>query len=260
MPSPFPGMDPYIESSGYWGDFHGNLLSAIRGQLNAQLPRRFVASTEQYVWIHEPDARQRRLEPDIYVKEKADRGRRITRSTGIGMPTTIVLPGVERKKQRYVRVVDRQANRVVTVLELLSPANKAVGDARSIYLAKRNEYLASRLSLVELDLLRGGQRLPLSEPAPAVGDYYAMVCRAWEYPRAGLWSFTLRDPLPEVPVPLAPDVPDALLPLRTCLDRVYEEGRYATELDYDRPLRPRLRKSDAAWARELVASWQSASE
>jgi hypothetical protein len=81
-----------------------------------------------------------------------------------------------------------------------------------------------------------------------------MVCRAWEYPRAGFWAFTLRDPLPELPIPLAPDVAEVLLPLRRCVDRVYDEGRYGDRLPYDGPLTPRMRRQDAAWVRQVLAA------
>jgi hypothetical protein len=121
-------------------------------------------------------------------------------------------------------------NRVVTVVEILSPANKE-GESRETYLRKRNEYLANGISLVELDLLRGGRRLPLSRPAPERADYYVLVCRSWEYPRANIWPFSLRDPLPNVPIPLAKEVPDGILPPGECIDRVYDGGSYDSQLD-----------------------------
>jgi hypothetical protein len=80
-----------------------------------------------------------------------------------------------------------------------------------------------------------------------------MVCRVWEYPTAGLWPFSIRDDLPQVPVPLVRDIADVVLPLKPCLDRAYDEGRYETDLHYDRSLTPRLRKSDVAWLRKLLA-------
>ncbi len=185
MPSPFPGMDPYIESSGRWGDFYGSMIAAIRGQLNARLPEGYAANID---------------------------------------------------------------------LELLSPGNKKMGEDREAYLAKRNECFESRVSLVEIDLLRGGRRVPLSNPPPEIGDYYILACRAWEYPRAAFWPFTIRSPLPEVPIPLTKGLPDVLLPLRPCMDRAYGEGRYPTRLPYGQPLKPRLPKADADWVRDLLTA------
>jgi hypothetical protein len=107
---------------------------------------------------------------------------------------------------------------------------------------------------VEIDLLRGGKRLPLSKPPPPLHEYYVMVCRFWEFPHAGLWTFGLRDPIPEIPIPLAPDVPDVPLSLRSGLDRAYAEGRYDEELHYDEHLLPPVGRADAAWVRDVLAA------
>jgi hypothetical protein len=247
-------MDPYIEASGLWGDFHGSMVVALRDELNARLPKGYAASIELYVWLHEPDTRKRgrRVEPDVFVTREKGRVPAARGAATVSPPAMIVLPAVERKRRKYVAVMDLKGDRVVTVIELLSPANKDAGDDRDAYLTKRGEYLGNKVNLVEIDLLRGGQRLPLGD-APEVSDYYVMVCRAWECPEAGLWTFSVRHPLPEVPVPLAQGVPDVLLPLRPCFDRAYDGGRYADRLAYDRPLLPRMRKADAAWARDLLA-------
>jgi hypothetical protein len=256
MPSPFPGMDPYIESSDRWGDFHTNMVSAIRAQLNARLPKRYTASVEEYVWVAEPKARRgsRRVEPDVYVTERAGRSKPPEGTPAAAGPTMIELAPLEVTRRRYVRIVDRESERVITAIELLSPGNKEVGALRRAYLRKRDEYLLGRVNLVEMDLLRGGERLPLGDPPPNVPDYYVMICRVWEYPQAGLWPVSIRDSLPEIPVPLARNVAPVPLALRPCLDRVYEESKYAAELHYGRLLTPRLGKRDAAWAREILAA------
>ena len=81
----------------------------------------------------------------------------------------------------------------------LSPANKKAGATREVYLAKRNEYLSAGVHLVEIDLLRGGPRLPLGEPPPTIADYYVLVCRAWERPHAGFWSIGVATLCPTSP-------------------------------------------------------------
>jgi hypothetical protein len=90
---------------------------------------------------------------------------------------------------------------IVTVIETLSPANKrASSDGREQYLAKRQEILQSRTNLVELDLLRGGKRLPaVGMPS---GDYFALVSRGHRRPRTDVFHWTLRQPLPTIPIPL----------------------------------------------------------
>jgi hypothetical protein len=248
-------MDPYIESCGYFAEFHGSMVVAIRDELNVRLPEGFVATMDLYVWLHEAEADERGQprEPDVYVTEDTGRGPEAAAAVAVADPETITLRPILRRKRKYVRIEDVASHRVVTVVELLSPSNKAAGDDRELYLAKRNDYLANRLNFVEIDLLRGGQRLPLSDPPPDVGDYYAMVCRAWQFPRAGFYRIGLRDPLPVVPVPVTQDVPDVMLPLRPCLDRVYDGAKFAVKLRYDEPLTPRPRKQDVAWIKSLLA-------
>jgi hypothetical protein len=255
MPSPFPGMDPFIEASGLWGDFHGGMLAAIRAELNQRLPRGYAATIDLYVWTPERKTvrRRRRVEPDVYVREEKRGPLQSTGTTTIAAPNTILLPAVERRKRRSVKIMDVRTRQVITVIELLSPSNKEAGDDRKNYLDKRNEYLANGLNLVEIDLLRSGQRSPLGNPPPPIADFCVMVCRSWEFPRAGFWTFTIRDPLPEIPIPLTQELPEPTLPLRSCVDRAYDEGRYADSLSYAEPLRPRLGKEDAAWVRKLLA-------
>lgn len=254
MPSTFPGMDPYIESSDLWPDFHANMITAVQAVLNARLPERFVAGIELHVWIHEPDAatRTQLRAPDVHVAYQG-----AAKGTVVAAPTTIVLPITESETQGFIQIVDRHERRIVTALELLSPSNKTAGPDREAYLAKRNEFLNGGVSLVEIDLLRGGPRLPLGEPPPEVRAYYVLVCRAWERPRAGFWSIGLRDPLPDIPVPLDPDVAEILLPLRPCIDRVYQDARYATRLRYEETVTPRLRRPDAAWVKEVLTGPQN---
>src|SRR5262249_32946309 len=123
----------------------------------------------------------------------------------------------------------------------------------------RSEFLGAGVNLVEIDLLRWGTRLPLEDPPPSIPDYYIMVCKAWELPRAGFWKLGLRDPLPDIPVPLDLGESEVALPLKSCVDHVYDATRYAMRLRYDRPTTPRLREPDASWARQVLATRQGQS-
>ena len=163
-----------------------------------------------------------------------------------------MLPRLARRKRKYIKVVDIRAKKIVTVVEVLSPSNKKGGTDRAVYLEKRNEYLANNLSFVEIDLLRAGTRPPLGKGHPEVIDHYAMVCRSWEFPRAGFWTFGIRDPLPNIPVPVTRDLGDTPLNLRSCVDRAYDEGRYSTALPYDEPLKPRPRHQDRDWIGQIL--------
>ncbi len=253
MPSPFPGMDPYIESW-IWADFHANVITAIRDQLNPRLPKRYIASTELYVWRFDNSEEERLLlgGPDVHVADVKPAPTGDSVATAVA-PITTVLPGVVRK-QRYVKIIDPEERRVVAVIEILSPSNKTKGEDGQSYRLKREEYMASGISLVEIDLLRSGLRPSLGNPAPPVTDYYMLVHRGWEKDRLGIWPVSIREALPAVPIPLDPDVPELMLDVRACIDHVYDFGRYGEQLNYTKPPKPPLREPDATWARELLAA------
>ena len=259
MPSPFPGMDPYLEDPSGWSGVHLGLLYAIHAQLNRVLPEGFVAELDQYVWaVEKPSNNLRAIgRPDVFVPTRPRSTQSRPEPDAIGTilaPPTVRtrLPKQETHSQRYVRITTDHGARVVTVLEVLSPANKNAGEGRETYLRKRHEYVAARTNVVEVDLLRSGHRLPMGEPEPPLADYYLFVSPANRLPNADVWAFTVREPLPVFPVPLTAKLPPVPLDLRECLDRLYDEGRYAEKIDYTQPPVPALRPHDAEWAAELL--------
>jgi hypothetical protein len=163
------------------------------------------------------------------------------------------MPEEKRESLLYVRDVETQA--VVTVIELLSPGNKRPGsDGRKKYLAKRQEILGSMSHLVELDLLRGGKRLPTKQPLPG-GDYFAIVSRAKRRPRADVFAWTLRQPLPSIPIPLHASDPDVPLDLQHVFAAVYDRVRYDATVDYDADVSPPLGPNEQ-WARSAIQRWR----
>jgi hypothetical protein len=254
MPSPFPGMDPYLESW-VWGDFHRTMITALRAQLNTKVPRRYVANTELYVWREDPTEHERLIlgGPDVHRADQKPSTKPETAGASLLPPITTVYSGVERK-QHYVRIVDAAQRRIVTVLELLSPSNKSAHERGDAYRFKRDEYMASGVNFIEIDLLRAGLRPPLGDPPPPINDYYVLVSRSEDGPRLGIWPISLRDALPLIPVPLDAGEADVQLDLRAALDRVYDEARYGEQLDYSSPPALALREPDASWARELLAA------
>jgi len=153
------------------------------------------------------------------------------------------LPMPVERRETYLSIRDRETMQVVTVIELLSPSNKRQnGDGRREYLTKREEILASSSHLVELDLLRGGVRLPVVGSLPP-GDYYAIVSRANRRPRCEVYVWTLRDPLPAIRIPLKPCDPDAIVPLQEVFETVCQHARYGLSINYAAELEPPL--SDA---------------
>ena len=254
MPSPFPGMNPYLEQDRVWHDFHERFIPSVAEAIAAQADPRYVVKIDEHVFIHELPDEPRRFagRADVAV---AHRGETPTPgpagSALLEAPVQVQLPGIDAERISFVEIRDRDSWRLVTVIELLSPANKRPGADREQYLAKRAELLSGDVHFVEIDLLRGGPRLPLQDLP--VCDYYVLVSRAEERPRAGVWPIALREPLPVVPIPLhAPDA-DATLDLQAVLHRIYDAARYQNYI-YATPPQPPLRTNDASWAMQLLAA------
>jgi hypothetical protein len=163
---------------------------------------------------------------------------------------TVVLPQFEEVRERYLEIRDAQTQVVVTALEILSPSNKAPGEGRDAYEAKRRQVLSMLTNLVEIDLLRGGK--PMEMQPPPQGDYRILVRAGWERPQARLYACSVRQALPEVPVPLRRGEAEARLPLGTLLADVYARAHYDLRIDYRQPPEPPLSPSDAAWADALL--------
>src|SRR6266446_9983004 len=182
MPSPFPGMDPYLEK--HWGDVHTSLVTYARNQLQKVLPKDLRARVEERVVISGL-GRPRSLYPDVRVIETQGKRRRPVRgAASVAIAEPVELPD-EPETQTFVEIRDLSADsRVVTVLEVLSPSNKKPGDAQEQYLRKQLELLQARVSLVELDFLREGDwivAVPLDTVNPKLRTTYRVVVRrAWQ--------------------------------------------------------------------------------
>jgi len=255
MPSPFPGMNPYLEQADVWEDFHNDFIVRCREALNGQVGPNYIVKVETRLYVHELSEEERKF------FGKADVGLSITgtsRSTQgenssatLPAPTELRLATVDVEKQAWIDIRDRHDRRVVTSLELLSPSNKKQGPDRDDYLRKRNLLLISPIHFVEIDLRRGGRRPSPPEIPPC--DYYALVSRREDRPRMGLWPIALRETLPTVPIPLSAPDPDARLDLQTVLHEVYDlagYGKYVYSETPDPPLGP----EDAEWAKAILAA------
>lgn len=220
MPSPFPGMDPFVEAQ-EWEDFHPTLNVAIAEFLTPNIAPRYVVRIDRRVYMESP-----------------------------GEDSELPVHWEQREARLLIRL--RETMEVVTVLETLSPSNKrAGGDGRREYLHKREAVLESQAHLAELDLLRAGLRLPTVTPL-RVADYYAIISRRQRRPKAGVYAWTIRDPLPTIPVPLKKSDPDVPLDLQAVFTTVYDRADYQLSLDYRAELRPPLSPDDAEWIRRLL--------
>ncbi len=237
MPSPFPGMDPYLEHPANWPDFHARFINYWCEALTAALPKHYTARIGERVYLVEAPPETRRLMlPDVAVERQpgpALPGHVATQAVLEVEPVTIPLLMEEAARDTYIQILHRPDRTLVAVLELLSPTNKD-GFGRTEYLAKRYALLNQDVHLVELDLLLGGQRLPMKAPLPP-GDYYAFIARAGCRPDCQVYAWKLQDPLPSIPLPLRPPDADGPIDLGAVFATAYERGAYRDEIDYAVP-------------------------
>jgi hypothetical protein len=250
-------MDPYLEQESVWPSFHTGFLYNLSALLNQQLPPRFAARLERHVWLEatpEPES-PRLFRPDVFVADLQSMASAsvATLALATAAPMTASLPQthVPVIGTRYLRILDRQDQRVVTVIEVLSPANK-VGRERIQYLEKRDTLLAAGTSLVEIDLLRSGPRLPIG--TAITSDYYVLGRCPWERPQVGIWPISVRERLPVVPIPLLESLPATNVDLQTVFAQTWVGSRFEADLDYRQPPTPTWRTEDVSWAAERIAA------
>jgi len=219
MPSPFPGMDPYLEQ--FWGDVHIRLINNACGVIQRQLPVGLVARMGERVFV----------EPSLGESE----------------PTT----------QGCIEIIDiKSGRRVVTVIEFLSPSNKAPGPGRDLYVKRQEALKNDQVSLVEIDLLRAGisilsagnDRVPLRVPT----HFTTCVSPGWFPFEVGISMIPLRGRLPAIQIPLRQSDTPATLDLQALINQAYEDGRYGDDINYHEDPDPPLARSDALWANRLL--------
>ncbi|MFO0968971.1 MAG: DUF4058 family protein [Gemmataceae bacterium] len=209
MPSPFPGMDPYLEGR-LWTSFHAQLGAQIARQLVPKLrPRYFALAEKRYV--------------------------------------------IEAVPHVWVEVRDVEHERLVTAIEILSPTNKGTG--RDEYLEKRAEYLHGPAHLMEIDLTREGQRIPVRKPLPTA-PYFVFLSRVGRRPMMDVWPIAWDQRLPTVPVPLLPGDADVPLDLQDAFDRVYDEAGFDLAAHYNEGPTPPLPRELRGWATKRVSAWR----
>ncbi|WP_165228224.1 DUF4058 family protein [Aquisphaera insulae] len=244
MVGPFPGMDPYIEAQIDWEDFHNNLISEMRRVLGRSLPRGYVARSDTRIEVADfGEDSTTSYKPDILLAHRrglATSQAPVTSKTGISdvmlepWQAEVTDRDPEEVRTAFLEIRRLPELELVTVIEVLSPSNKS-GLSRIDYLEKRQDLYEQKINLVEIDLLLGGHRVPMKPPLRGA-DYFAVVATGATLPQARVYGWTLRDPLPTLPIPLKAPAPDALLPLGELASLVYEDGRYDQTLRYDLPL------------------------
>jgi len=258
MDSPFLGMDPYLQR--YWREVHQGLITYARDQLQPKLPPELRAGMQERVFVEAEWEPRRPIYPDVYAVERPqvrDPQPAGAYSSAVAEPVIVEIPH-EELVERYLEIIDGgSGGRVVTVIEFLSLANKQPGDGRALYLRKQREVCAAGTSLVEIDLVRGGEwtlacaehRIPRSHRT----TYQICVRRGWRRLRPEVYAVPLREPLPTIRIPLRETDEDVTLALQPLIEQCYRNGRYEG-LDYTASPEPPLDEEDAKWADELLRS------
>ena len=269
MKSPFPGMDPYLER--HWGDVHQAVVTYILDWLQSRLPGDLRARMQERVYIETPDERLGEYYPDVRVIEHPRRSAASGSATAVAEPKTatnveteelvpaepiLIHCDIEPVTESYVEIVDvKSGHRVVTAIEVLSPSNKRSGEGQRLYLKKRGDLKLAGVNTVEIDLLRGGERVLMvpSELVPARGRTAYQVC-IWRAAEPGVFAVyptPLRERLPVILIPLRPADREVPLALQVILDQCYRNGGY-DDVDYRGEPDPPLSADDTSWAGTLL--------
>ncbi len=261
MPSPFPGMDPYLEHPRIFPDLHDTFIVYLRSEIQRALPQRYVARLGQRTWI---EASERPVEPDVSVKVAPIESTSTAVAALPGLVATepvVVTVLHDEISEPFIEIWEHDENhqQLVAAVEVLSPTNKRLGDrGQALYWQKQTEPLEQPVHLIEIDLLRGGKHTTavsektLREAAP---DCRYHVCvRDYTAPRQfTLYPMRLSDPLPNITIPLRPGDPSIIVSLQAPFYQAYDDGQFARTIDYQRlPPPPPLTAEELAWVRHIL--------
>lgn len=256
MPSPFPGMDPYLEAGPIFPGLHDRLIFCLGEILQPLLPKPYYAEIGDRVWV---EATERAIGPDVTIRGPVSQPQRSPTVAVPPAPGAVLVTVPHDERREPFLELYAGADRLVTTIEILSPVNKAPGSkGRDLYVRKQEELLGSQVHLVELDLLRSGEHttaVPLERARAQTGpfDYHVCVHRFHRWEQFEVYPNRLRDCLPQVAIPLLPQDRDVLVALQAVFDRAYDAGPYTRRIDYGKSPQPPLSEQDAAWAAALLA-------
>jgi hypothetical protein len=260
MPSPFPGMDPCLEDPTLWPDVHQSLITYIRDALQPKVrPRYHARIGERRYVVQLPHS----MYPDVVLvrRPRAVREAEVVAPVAdvvtaeADTPVVLAIPPVEHREP-FVEIVHTAGGEVITVIEVLSPANKTPGEGHRLYRRKQQEILDSPAHLVEIDLLSEGlHTVAISEEAMASlkeRRYLVSVNRAPERYQFELYPVPLQRRLPRIRVPLRESDPDVVLDLQAVFTRCYDNGGYEDFVDYHQPPPASLSSEETAWLESLL--------
>lgn len=250
MPSPFPGMDPYLEAPAIWEDFHANLAGEIQAQLAPKISPHYIAALIPRVSYEEIIIGERpvTIKPDVSILQ-IDQQPFSGTATAIA-PAPLTAPVVEEipVKLWSVEIKRTDSGTLVTAIEILSPVNKRRGHQAYLdYQRKRRTLRRQGVHLLEIDLLRQGERFPVQEVKLPDTPYFVFLQRAITV-RVEIWPVPLLESIPLIPVPLKEPDPDVPLDLNLAIRSVYDRAYYQLRINYDQPPpKPNLSSHELAW-------------
>ena len=254
MPSPFPGMDPFLEA--HWGDVHASLIIYSRNQIQRQLPPGLVAGVEQYVSL-ELDDEVVRFRPDASILRSGTSGSAVATATLELDEADEPYIADEPETQRRIRIEDHEG-RLVTTIEFLSSSNKRSAADRDLFHHKQIGLVSRGVNLVEVDLLMPGlwtvfvreDQIPKKYHAP----YRICVVRATRPERPECYAAPLQKTLPRIRVPLRPTDRDIVLNLQDLITMAWEDGAFSRRIDYVHDELPPLAPEHAVWVAEQLSA------
>jgi len=255
MKPPFPGMDPYLEQVGIWQQVHNNLITDIQRFLSPVLRPYYRVDIEARTFLAVSPPEETGI-PDILVLDTYQPQGNVLVATPkiVFKPVLAELPRpkAERITERYLEIRRVDSQEVITVIEVLAFTNKLEGNGREQYITKRNKILGTLTNLVEIDLLRAGRPMPMRVAQQS--HYRLVVSRSPQRPQAEIYLFNVRQPIPDLPIPLRPNEPEPILPLNQLLHELYVRGDYDLKLNYRQPPQPPLDPDDQLWAQTLFVT------
>ena len=254
MPSPFPGMNPYLENPDLWSEVHHRMITAIAIAIEPNLSMQYRVAIEKRTYLDDGAESVKIAIPDVSVYTQSS----TPRQTGSTMTlpaqseaVKVTIPVPEEKREGYLEIRDVETGYIVTAIEVISPSNKRAGTGRDTYERKRREVLSRPTNLVEIDLLRNGKPMRILSKVPRT-DYRILVCRGNRRPNAELYGFSVRQEIPKFLLPLQPGDSEHLVDLQSLLVQVYNQARFDMAINYRLDPVPPLKSEDKIWAEELL--------
>ncbi|MBI1831648.1 MAG: DUF4058 family protein [Planctomycetes bacterium] len=261
MPSPFPGMDPFLESRSDFPSLHNAMITYMQEHLQGKLPERYYAKSGERIWVDV----SRWIEPDIHIGQA--RGTKPSQSSVATLvketpvrPIIVTIPHDEQTEP-YLEIFKKHGDktRLVCSIEILSLTNKTPGEkGQNLYRRKQRDILRRKVHLVEIDLLRAGRHttavaLDWAKEDAGDFDYHVCVRRFNRFEEFEVYPILMRQALPTVAIPLLPADGDIAVDLQAIFQRAYDAGPYSRALDYRTDtIDPPLTKEQDTWLRGML--------